>query len=118
LSDGQKVARVEAAKELLRILQEVEMNDFDSIAAGDEFWSQHITVSSKMFARSAADVIPRTRPAIGAKTTMSTVFFTPEKLVMFDVLPRCSTFNQLYFIDNIFLDLKTANLNFRRQKTG
>jgi hypothetical protein len=49
---------------------------------------------------------------------MMMVFFTAKKLIGFDVLPRDSTFNQLYFINNIFTDLKTANLNFRRQKTG
>jgi hypothetical protein len=71
-----------------------------------------------MFARSAADAIPRTRQVVGARKTMITVFFTAKKLVVFYVLPRGSTFNQLYFIKNTFLDLKTANLYFRRQKTG
>jgi histone-lysine N-methyltransferase SETMAR len=49
---------------------------------------------------------------------MITVFFTAKKLIVFDVLPRGSTFNQLYVMDGIFPDLETANLNFRRQKTG
>jgi hypothetical protein len=34
------------------------------------------------------------------------------------VLPRGSTFNQLYVMKSIFPDLKTTNLNFRCQKTG
>jgi hypothetical protein len=38
LSDAQKVGRVETAKEMLRILQELETNDFHSIATGDESW--------------------------------------------------------------------------------
>jgi hypothetical protein len=118
LSDAQKGARVETAKEMLKIVQESETNDFDGIATGDELWFQHRTASSKMFAPSAADVFPRTRQAVGTKTTMITVFFTAKKLIVLDVLPRRSIFNQLYFINNIFLDLKTPNLNFRRQKTG
>jgi hypothetical protein len=61
LSDAQKVAGVEAAKEMLRILHESEVNDFDGIATGDESWFQHITASSKIFTRSGADVIPRTQ---------------------------------------------------------
>jgi hypothetical protein len=68
LSGAQKVARVEAAKEMFRILQESETNDFDSIATGDESWFQHTTASSKIFARSTADVIPRTRQAAGTTT--------------------------------------------------
>jgi hypothetical protein len=45
------------------------------------------------------------------------VSFTAKKLIMVDVLPRGSTFNQLYFVNSIFPDLKTANLNFRRSET-
>jgi histone-lysine N-methyltransferase SETMAR len=50
--------------------------------------------------------------------TIITMFFTAKKLIVLDVPPISSTFNQPYFINNIFPDLKTANLNFRRQKTG
>jgi hypothetical protein len=67
LSDSQKVACVEAAKEMLRILLKSETNDFDGITRGDEFWFQHTMVSPKMSARSAADVIPSTQQAVGAK---------------------------------------------------
>jgi hypothetical protein len=73
--------------------------------------------SSKMSARSPADVILRTREVVGAIKTMITVFFTVKKLIALDVLPRGSTFKQLYFINNIFPDLKIANLKFGRQKT-
>jgi hypothetical protein len=41
-----------------------------------------------------------------------------KKLIVFDVLPRDNTFNQPYFINHIFPDLKTANQNGRHQKTG
>jgi histone-lysine N-methyltransferase SETMAR len=118
LSDAQKVARIKAAKEMLRILEESETIDFNGIATGNESWFQHTTASSKMFAGSAADVIPRTPQAVGAKQTMITVFFNARKRIMFDVLPRGSIFNQLYFSNSIFPDLKTVNLNFRRQNTG
>jgi hypothetical protein len=74
-------------------LLESETNDFNGIATGDKSWFQHTTESSKMFARSAADVISRTRQAVGAAKTMITVFFTAKKLIMFNVLPRGSTFN-------------------------
>jgi hypothetical protein len=52
---------------MLRILQESETNDFDSFATRDESWFQHTTASSKMFARSAADVTARTRQGVGPK---------------------------------------------------
>jgi hypothetical protein len=77
-SDAQSVARVEATKEMIKILQESETNDSDRIVTGDESWLQHTTGSSKMFTRSAADVIPRTRQTAGAKKTMAAVFFTAK----------------------------------------
>jgi hypothetical protein len=117
LNGAQKVACVGAAKEMSKILQESERNDFDGIAIGDESWFQHITASSKIFGRSAADVIPRARQAVGGNKIMIMVFFTDKTIIVLDALPRSSTCNQLYFISNIFLDFKTANLNFRRQKT-
>jgi hypothetical protein len=48
----------------------------------------------------------------------NTVFFTAKKFMVFDVLPRGSIFNQLYFTNNMFPDLETANLNFQHQKGG
>jgi hypothetical protein len=67
LSSAHKVACVEAAKAKSKILQESEMNRFDGIATRNESWFQHNTTSSKIFTRLAADVIPRTRQALGAK---------------------------------------------------
>jgi hypothetical protein len=118
LSDAKEVAHVEAAKEMLRILQESETNDCDGIATGDESRFQHTMPSSKMFARSAVDVIPRTQQTVSVEKTMIMVFFTAKKLIVPDVLSRGSTFNQIYFIRNRFPNLKTAGLNVRHQKTG
>jgi hypothetical protein len=58
------------------------------------------------------------RQAIGAKQIMIMVFFNAKKALVFNVFPRGTTFNQLYFSNGIFPDLKIANLNFRRQKIG
>jgi hypothetical protein len=52
------------------------------------------------------------------QNTRITVFSTAKKLIAFDILPRGSTFTQLYFINSIFLNLKAPNLDFLRQKTG
>jgi hypothetical protein len=91
------------------------MNGLDGIATGDKLSFQHTKAFSKMFARSAADVIPRTRKAFGANKTMSTVYFTTKKFIVLDALPRGSTSNQLYFINDICPDLQTANLSVRHQ---
>jgi hypothetical protein len=56
LTSAQKVARVDASIEMLRILQESKVNDFNGVTTGDESWFQYISPSSEMFARSPADV--------------------------------------------------------------
>jgi hypothetical protein len=86
LSYAREIARVRAAKETLRILQELEMNDFDGITTGDESWFQHATASSKMFARLTVDVIPRTQQAVGAKRLCSRCFHRKETYYV-----RCSS---------------------------
>jgi hypothetical protein len=88
LSDAQNAMSVETAKDMLRILHESETNDFNSIATSDESWFQYATTSSKMFARSAADAIPRTRQAVGAKNILATVFLTTKKFIVLNILPR------------------------------
>jgi hypothetical protein len=59
-SSAQKVARVEASKEMSRILQESEANQLEGITRESESWFRYSYSSSKMFARSQAQVIPRT----------------------------------------------------------
>jgi hypothetical protein len=108
LSPVQKVAGVEASKTILRVLQDTESNDFEGSAPGDESRFRYCYSSSIMFAQAPSEVITRTPQTIGAKT-MITIFFTASQLILLDVLPKGSTFNQQYFIDYVFPDLKTEN---------
>jgi hypothetical protein len=49
---------------------------------------------------------------------MITLFSTARKLIALEVPPKGRRFNQQYFIDCIFSDLKKANVNSHRRKTG
>jgi hypothetical protein len=94
---------------MLQILPGLEANQFKRMAMGDESWFRHSHPSSKLFARSPAAVIPRTRQTIGPKKTMITVSFTATKLVVLDVLPKGHKYNQQCFVYHIFPYLKKAN---------
>jgi hypothetical protein len=61
LSPAQNIARVEASKTIVRILQDAESNDFEGIATGDESWFRHSYPSSTMYARASSKVIPGTQ---------------------------------------------------------
>jgi hypothetical protein len=65
-----------------------------------------------VFARAPSEVILRTRQTIGAKKT---IFFTACQLILLEVLPKGSKFDQQYFVDYVFPDLKMENQNLRRR---
>jgi hypothetical protein len=115
LSPAQRVACVETSKLVLRVLQDAKSNEFEGIATDDESWFRYRYPSSPIFARGPSEVIPRTQQTIDVKKTMIMLFFTARQLILLDVLPKGSKFNQQYFIDYLFPDLKTANQNFRRR---
>jgi hypothetical protein len=115
---SEKVARVEALTEMLRILHESKANHSHGTATDEESWFQYLYSSSEMFARSRSDVILSMRHAIGTKKTMITVFITASKLIVLDVWLKGRNFNQLYFLQNKFPDLKRENTRSRRRKRG
>jgi hypothetical protein len=86
LSPAQNVARAEASKTILRVLQDAESNGLEGIAPGDEPRFRYCHPSSTVFARAPSEVIPKTRQIIGANKTMITIFFTAHQLILLDVL--------------------------------
>jgi hypothetical protein len=50
-----------------------------------------------------------------ARKKMITIFFTARQPILLDALPKGNKFNQQYFIDYVFPDLKKENRNFRRR---
>jgi hypothetical protein len=115
LSSAQKAARVDALIDMLRILQESEANHFHGIATDDESWFQYLYSFVKIFARSRLDVVPRTRQGLDTKKTLITLFFTGRKSIVLDVLPKGRKYNQLYYVCNIFPDLKEENRRYQRR---
>jgi hypothetical protein len=99
---------------MLQMSQESEPNHFNGIATGDESWFRYFYPCSKMSAQSPAEVIPRTRQAIGAQQTIITVFLAARRLIVLDVLPKCSKFNQLHLAD-YFSILQSENPDFCRR---
>jgi hypothetical protein len=85
---------LKASKEMLRILQGSDRNQFEGITTHDVSRFRYSYQSSKTPARSPADVILRTRQAIGAKKTMVTLFFAARKLSVLDVMPKRCKYNQ------------------------
>jgi hypothetical protein len=93
---------------MLRILQSSKTDNFDGITAADESWFQYVDSSSKLFTDSPADVVPMVRQTLGARKTMITLFFTVNKPIAMDVLPKDMKFNQPCCVHCIFPDLKRA----------
>jgi histone-lysine N-methyltransferase SETMAR len=67
LTDEQKLQRVNAAKEMLKILSADEKHDFKHIITGDETWLFFQTFQEAKWTREGSEVETRVRPAIGTK---------------------------------------------------
>jgi hypothetical protein len=117
-SDPQNVKRVEASTELLHILNELQVDSFDGIATGDESWFQYLYESSALCVKSPHDITPRTRPGIGLKKTMFTIFFTHRKLLIVEDLPKGQKYNQDYFISEILPELAREKMRYKWRKQG
>jgi hypothetical protein len=102
--------------ELLHILNALEVDSFDRITTGDESWFQYLYESSARFAKSPHEVTPRTRPGIGVKKTMFTVFFTNRKLLITDDLPKGQKNKQEDFISDILPELEREKMRYKQRK--
>jgi histone-lysine N-methyltransferase SETMAR len=115
LTGSQKAARVDSSREMLKILRAAESNHFDGIVTGHESWFRYAYEFDSMFARSRADVVPRSRPEFGGRKIMITVFFSVRTLVVMDALPKDSKFNQEYFINRVLACLNKEKKNYARR---
>jgi hypothetical protein len=98
VNETQDIAQIDAASELLTILESWKWNDFDGIATEDQSWLRYFYLSSGMFTQSPENVSPRTRQAIRAENTMLKLFFTAKKLIFLDVLPKDQKLNHLQLL--------------------
>jgi hypothetical protein len=118
LNPSQKVQRVEAATLLLQILQMLQPNALDRIAAGDEPWFQYVYLSNSMFVSSRNLAATRTKDADRNKATMLTLFFTTRRLIVLEALPKETTCTRYDFISDISLELDGLKLRYRRKNPG
>jgi hypothetical protein len=84
----QKAAHVEASNAMSRIFERSKTNHFYGSAVGDKSSFGSFYWCLKMLARLPAAVIPRKRQATGAMQTTITVFFTAQKLIVLDIIPK------------------------------
>jgi hypothetical protein len=110
LSGPEKVKRVETSTELWQILNDLEADSFDGIAAGDELWFQYLYESSATLAKSPGDVTPRTSQWIAVRKTIFTIFFTNRKLLIAEYLPKSQKYNQDYFISDMSPELEREKM--------
>jgi hypothetical protein len=118
LNPSQKVQRIEAAKLPLQMLQMLQPNALDGIAAGDESWLQYIYLSNSIFVPSRDLAATRAKDADRTKATMLTVFFTSRMLIALEALPKGTTCTQNYFISDILPDLDGEKLRYRPKNPG
>jgi hypothetical protein len=101
---------------LLDMLQLYAEHNFEGITTGDESWFLCTTYGDSMFATSAREVAPGTKPNISAKKTTATIFFTSTRLLALNFLPNGTKFNQDYFSDTVLPNLYSEKRRIARCK--
>jgi len=117
LTRAQKHERVSCSREILDVLEQDEVFEFQHIATGDESWFFHRYQHTHCYAKSREEVPTRVSTTIGMKKSMVTIFFTGKALVCLDVLERGFKFNQEYFRDIIGPDLVAEHRRALKRKT-
>jgi histone-lysine N-methyltransferase SETMAR len=105
LSQSQKLERVTASRELLRVLQENRGNNFADIITGDESWFCWHTFHSFRWAQERSGLERNVSQKIQSKKSMLTVFFNGLRILTINCLPQGQNMNSDYFINNILTDL-------------
>jgi hypothetical protein len=112
LIDTQKGTRFEASEETLGILQSLKTFNFDELTTDNESSFQYLYPSLKMFACSPAVVFRACDGPRREKDYDHTVLSRAKKLIVRDFLPE----DMKSIIHYIFPDLRTVNMNSRRQR--
>jgi hypothetical protein len=98
---------------LFEMLQLYAEHNFEAITTGDKSWFLYITYGDSMFANSAREVVLRTKQNISAKKTMVTIFVTSTRLLVLNLLPKDTKFNQDCFIDTVLPNLYSEKRRIR-----
>jgi hypothetical protein len=101
---------------LLDMLQLYAEHNFEGITTGEESWFLHTTYGDSMFATSAREVVPRIKQNISVMKTTVAIFFTSTGLLVLNVLPKGTKFNQDYFIDTVLPNLHSEKRRIARRK--
>jgi hypothetical protein len=87
----------------------------EGIATGDESRFPYSSYSDSMLADSRSSAVPRIRQDISGHKTMITILFTSTPLLVLEALPKCTKFNQDYFIHAIFPGLYNEKTRISRK---
>ena len=109
LDFGQKKKRVQGAKDLLCVLQQLEKRQFRGIITGDQSW-----FTFKYGVRGAWLLPEEERPEsdgsqIETEKMMVTVMWGVNGIYLIDCLPEHTSFNTSYFIEHILKPLKESS---------
>jgi hypothetical protein len=129
----EEMGLAEAAESLDR-RRDLDLADLAASLKPSKAGQPHMRIKPEPGALSSVDPMPRRSQSVfnnvcagairgyakdaannGREKTMTTIFFTACQLILLDVLPKGSKFNQQYFVDYVFPGLKTGNRDCRRR---
>jgi hypothetical protein len=117
LSADQKAARVSMSRELYRNLLLERQHNVSSVIAGDGIWYYWSYSESFMWALSRNDVPTKPLQKSHSKKAMFTIFFTGEKLVFLDSVPKGQNIDPYYLCNTVLEGVKAGALAGTRKST-
>jgi histone-lysine N-methyltransferase SETMAR len=105
LSPAQKVARVESAIQLKKILLSAKHRGWRYILTGDESWFYFTINYDHIWLPDGALTPTRPRHTINTPKRMLTIFWSPLGFPLVQLLPKGQHFNARYFCENILQEI-------------
>jgi hypothetical protein len=101
LTDAQRQNRIDRSKELLRLLEFAQANDWESLMTLDESWFYLCTSHEIVWLQAGQQPADRVKHMIGDRKMMVTIVWNLHGFHLVDELPKGQKLNASYYINNI-----------------
>jgi hypothetical protein len=95
-----------------------QQDSFQGITTEDDSWFLYADQSDHMYEASRSEVVPQERHTTRAKKIMLTVFFSGERRLSLETLPKGTKFNQDYFLQSVLPALTNEKGQHCRKNRG
>jgi histone-lysine N-methyltransferase SETMAR len=117
LSQEQFQERVDVSEELLRMLQLIGEDHFNTVITGDESWFFYSYPETTAWAPTRNDLLKRENLNFRAKKCLISIFWSPAGISSLLAVPKGTTYDSSFFCTNVLADIFQQSSSHSRQKS-